>query len=62
MKEKPMPNNLDADRLATANKFIGHDADGLRKACLEIPISINWLAGKFADFAASETADLESRL
>jgi hypothetical protein len=46
-----------AEMIEAANRFIAQDVEGLRKACLEIPISIDWMAGKLADFHLSQSRD-----
>jgi hypothetical protein len=43
--------------ITEANRFIARDTDGLRKACLTIPINIDWMAEKLADFHLSQSRD-----
>lgn len=53
---------MNDERLERANKFIYQDENGLRKACLDIPISIDWMAGKLTDFAAEAVSKREREI
>jgi hypothetical protein len=45
------------ETIGAANKFIGRDKNGLLDLCCKRGISIDWIAGKLADFHLSQSRD-----
>jgi uncharacterized coiled-coil protein SlyX len=59
--DKEIGEAMSNETIEAANKFIASDEE-LRLACLEIPISIDWMADKLADFSDQQNAELKAEV